>query len=172
MKLSVSVPDDLWRKVAGPDDSPSEVVQAALTELARRRHPTGPSAYAPRAEVVEATKPAIKRAVQRLLDERRELREAGYRAGVELCGENLFEAEWFRVMVMMATPEELLREWMALTEGPIHERIMNLAREHAAIDFHFDPVATLPQEFLTGMVAAFFDIWDRVEAASNVKERA
>src|SRR4051794_17763919 len=108
MKLSVSVPDELWSKVAGADASPSEVVQTALTEMASRRHPTGPYAYAPTPEVVASAKPQIEHAVQRLLGERRRLREAGYRVGVRIAGEEgLLDAEWFRVNVMMSDPDEL-----------------------------------------------------------------
>jgi hypothetical protein len=37
MKLSVSIPDDLWRQNAQPGDSASQVIQSALAERARRR---------------------------------------------------------------------------------------------------------------------------------------
>lgn len=82
MKLSVSVPDDLWkaaRTVIG-SDSPSEVVQEALRRAAR----AGVGYTAPPALPTELQDTLI-RTQERLREEVRGLYEGGYRRGVELA---------------------------------------------------------------------------------------
>ena len=59
MKLSISVPDELWAQAAPADSSPSEVVQQALSEMVFRRNPKSPWGRAPEPGVVKESKESL-----------------------------------------------------------------------------------------------------------------
>jgi hypothetical protein len=165
MKLSISVPDELWSKVSGPNSSPSEVVQRALNEMAQRRQPGRPFAHAPDDQVIEECKSEIDLAIESLLSERRYYRGLGYKAGAMLAADDYLDTEWYRFHVTMGEPEEL-RTW--LNEGEqeaIKNRILVLADEVGAA-----AGGQPSQEFMAGLVGALFDIWHEVDNRSEVKE--
>jgi hypothetical protein len=136
-------------------------------------------AHAPTPEVVKSAKADIERAVRRLLDDRRRLREAGYRSGVELAADDLLGAEWFRYW--MALDPTILREHLnhrngdadADGDGTVLERILVLFEEQTGLDpGEPEPDGPgLPEEFMAGVVGALHDVWQLVEDASDVKER-
>jgi hypothetical protein len=84
MKLSISVPDDLWRDARLEDEPNSQTVQEALRMLADRRRAGAPELpgigwpYGEESEVVVET-------LDRLADEARALRDKGYTIGFELA---------------------------------------------------------------------------------------
>ena len=80
MKLSVSVPDQLWEraKARRPDLSASHVVQQALEQWASPKGSAGYSLNPP-----DAAAPLLALATARLSDEAREHFERGYLAGAE-----------------------------------------------------------------------------------------
>ena len=178
MKLSVSVPDDLWTMAAGRDASPSEVVQLALRALAAQRHPVGPFPHAPSQDSLTKLRPRIDQAIATVRAARERLRELGYAAGVEFVvnehGEisdrilfSLFR-EWGA-----SNPEELvalLNDFEEAEDGSyqfdngVKKRIVDLAWQHAELEVWAN---TLPEDFMTGFVGAVYDIWDQVE---NSKE--
>ena len=135
-----------------------------------------PYAYAPTPEVLKSTKGGIDKAVRRLLDDRRRLREAGYRSGVELAGDGVLDAEWFRYW--MAIDPEILRAHLnhrnndVQVEEEVLERLLVLFEEQTGLDAG-EPGTEgpgLPEEFLAGVVGALHDVWRLVEDASDVKE--
>jgi len=135
-----------------------------------------PFAHAPTPEVLKSAKADIDRAVSRLLEDRRRLREAGYRSGVELAADDLLGAEWFRYW--MTLDPQILREQLnhrnhdVDMEETVLERLLELFEEHAGLD-PGEPGADglgLPEEFVAGVVGALHDVWQLVEDASDVKE--
>lgn len=74
MKLSISVPDDLWARVRREDESPSRVVQAALHLLARERQGT--------ADLIMEI-PGVEAAVDDLTEAGRGLRRTGLEIGAK-----------------------------------------------------------------------------------------
>lgn len=84
MKLSVSVPDELWDRVKGmtDDPSPSSVVQAALRSMVADG---GRPGYAHTPAVDDELAVALDAATHRLGTEVKQLYADGYRAGVELA---------------------------------------------------------------------------------------
>jgi hypothetical protein len=87
MKLSVSVPDELWdaARAVVEDDSPSAVVQTALGQLISRG--VGGKAYAQRPKLQGELADAFMTTQSRLLADASARYQAGYRQGVELAGE-------------------------------------------------------------------------------------
>ena len=82
MKLSVSVPDELWDKARRrfDDDSPSAVVQSALSRLVAAQ--AAPD-YQVR-PVSDAISAALEAARARVVGEAQEMFQTGYRQGAEL----------------------------------------------------------------------------------------
>jgi hypothetical protein len=185
MKLSISVPDDLWAEAAPADSSPSEVVQQALADMVSRRKPKSPWGRAPEPGVVEEYKESLDAVVHRLLSERKKLRSDGYRVGAVLAADTSMDLGWFMASVARLNPE-LLRAYItdAIAEEDPNEdlakRIISLASDVAQLEAEWvggddeDPEDfkgghhELPQEFLAGLVDALFDIWDVVERESSV----
>src|SRR5438105_12598920 len=97
-----------------------------------------PYAHAPTPGVLKSAKADLDRAVRRLLEDRRRLREAGYRSGVELAADELLDAEWFRYW--MGLDPQLLREQLnhrnddVEVDEEILERVLALFEEHTGLD--------------------------------------
>lgn len=87
MKLSISVPDDLWEAARGiaDDDSPSAVAQQALRSLVS----AAPSlhTYALRPDLGEAEDRKLAAVRLRLQEEARDLYITGYHIGLDLAAE-------------------------------------------------------------------------------------
>jgi hypothetical protein len=182
MKLSISVPDDLWAAAAPAGSSPSEVVQRALSEVVSLQKPSSPWGRAPETGVVEECKESLDAAVHRLLSERKQLRRHGYRVGAVLAADPSLSLDWFMSAVARLDPEslrQLITDMLAEDcTDDLARRIISLARDEAHLEpgtvligaTMEDEGLTLPQEFLAGLVDALFDIWDVVESESAVKE--
>lgn len=182
MKLSISVPDELWAEAAPAGSSPSEVVQQALSEMVSLRKPRSPWGRASEKGVVDECKESLDAAVHRLLSERKQLRRHGYRVGAVLAADPSLGLDWFMTSVARLDAESLrayIRDMLAEDcTDDLARRIVSLAQDEA----HLEPDTvlvgedleakglTLPQEFLAGLVDALFDIWDMVENESAVKE--
>ena len=86
MKLSVSVPDDLWSQVHQADNGPSETVQRGLRSLLTElREADRPLANAPDQEHLDRYRPAFDAAVDAATRNVRDVLEAGYRLGLLLA---------------------------------------------------------------------------------------
>jgi hypothetical protein len=114
-RLSVYVPDDLWGRAldAGSTDSPSQVVQEALTEMvARRASRELPFARTEIDQERLAKIEAEKRA------ELEELFQAGLKAGLDIADSNSFEAlDWLhRFDFDLDRPSEA--DWEAVQAWP------------------------------------------------------
>jgi hypothetical protein len=99
MKLSVSVPDDLWRQNAEPGDSASQVIQSALAERARRRDLEALREVVPealRAEVAAS-------AASKFLGQAKLSFELGYKCG----GAALVLLDWPALETFQNTPDPL-----------------------------------------------------------------
>lgn len=87
MKLSISVPDDLWEAARGiaDDDSPSAVTQQALRSMVS----TAPSlhTYALRPDLGEVEDRKLAAVRLRLQEEARDLYITGYHIGLDLAAE-------------------------------------------------------------------------------------
>lgn len=108
MKMTVSVPDELWTSVFQPGQVASHVVQEALRLLAPQRSPAEPFASAPPGSDLAA----IEAAKQALIDEATELWRAGYQLGIETVG----LIPWSR-LESFATSEEIA-QWLFTPPGP------------------------------------------------------
>lgn len=87
VKLSVSVPDDLWEQASRQvdADSPSAIVQAALNRFVGDGR--GGADYAVRPELADDLAAALEAARAHIVGQARELYQAGYRKGVKFAGE-------------------------------------------------------------------------------------
>ncbi len=92
MKLSVSVPDDLWSDLATGSNSPSQLVQDALRELQRHRRRGEERVVDLEARLASSdpegdpAAPTVNSVLDRLTEEAADLMDTGYRMGVELAG--------------------------------------------------------------------------------------
>ncbi len=92
MKLSVSVPDELWMKACRriDDDSPSVVVQSALSRLVA----AAAADYQVR-PVSDEISAALEAARARVVADAREMFQTGYRQGLELAAKLGYgQLEW------------------------------------------------------------------------------
>jgi hypothetical protein len=124
-----------------------------------------PYAHAPTPGVLKSAKADMDRAVRRLLEDRRRLREAGYRSGVELAADELLDAQVLREQLNHRNDDVEVEE-------EILERVLGLFEEHTGFDAggpNHDGIG-LPEEFVAGVVGALLDVWQLVEEASDVKE--
>src|SRR4051812_27482544 len=87
MKLSVSVPDELWTDVVGDSESPSAVVQQALRLLSTRKEEQRGLSHAPSAGVVQELRASgeLDAIVDEIARDARAMAEAGYRVGIRLA---------------------------------------------------------------------------------------
>jgi hypothetical protein len=167
MKLSVSVPDDLWDAVAKEGDSPSEVVQEALRDIARRRNPPEPFGRAPTAQVKERNEDTLREAVNHVRRLREVAREAGYIAGARLVIEGYFDDyPWFELVAQ----RDSVRDTAAYLNEQGTPRIAERIRELAGGDFWRaqedpDQGAWVSCDFIEGVSAAIHDLWE--EAANE-----
>ena len=145
MKLSVSVPDDLWEAVSGIDGSASQVVQESLRLLAERRRrdfPTiGESHYADDGDL------ELREAVDKLTAEAAALRGTGYSIGVELS----MSLPWLTLDVLPAGAA-LLRQLRAWQSG-----------------FDADPpVDDLPEDFRGALINLLIQSEEGLDDSENV----
>lgn len=84
MKLSISVPDELWERACPPGRRASAVVQDALAAYVDREHRV-PFDRAPNPDLLEGllSEGALSKEIERLMAEARSLRALGYAIGIE-----------------------------------------------------------------------------------------
>lgn len=163
MKLSVSVPDDLWASVTKPGDSASEVVQEALRLLQERERPQRPFSRAPE-DLSDEVRSELSDAVARIRDLRIFQRRAGYQAGIALAAEgSLDDHDTFRLLAERMTVEEaadtLNYEW----DGEeLVNRICQLAADMGGIGFSRTKGegCGLAPDFMAGLSSALHDLWE------------
>ena len=147
MKLSVSVPDELWKEVAGEDESPSEVVQRALRAEASRRT----SRHRELRTREQETR--MERIRDRLRHEAQRAFAQGYDLGLEMAD----ELPWAMV-ARLAT---------AGTSGSARTAILRLTEEHPEVAGVFERFASaweLDPTALDGASQAFRDLAESVTA--------
>jgi hypothetical protein len=177
MKLSVSVPDDLWvlAKRRVDDDSPSAVVQAALTAFGGG----GPGTdYAVRPTMDEPLAADIEAARSRLVAEARDLFQQGYRGGVELAGRlNFHQLDYIvrrgavdaaKSMAGMAWDIDMGRA----PEGakPLIDPNVLLGYLGSYADYTGGEFETPTRPTVEGIDRALADVWERVNAPADVGE--
>ncbi len=88
MKLSISVPDDLWASVhTDTSQGPSDTVQRALRVLAdQHRAAQRPLAHAPDQNDLDRYRPAFEKAVEAAETAFREMLNSGYQFGLLVAG--------------------------------------------------------------------------------------
>jgi hypothetical protein len=86
MKLSVSVPDDLWEKAVrqAVGESPSGIIQKALSQFVGS---SARSEYAVRPPLDTALAKELRAARAQIIDSAREMYQSGYRDGISLAKE-------------------------------------------------------------------------------------
>jgi len=165
MKISVSVPDDLWGRACAAvgDESPSAVVQKALGRLIG---PGGSRAeYAVRPELSDDLAAAITAARERLLADAKALYQDGYRQGVTLAGElNYRQLEYIvRVGSKRAARDQAsvkLDEELGRTpHSPLIEprQLIDYLGDHA--DYTGSGFPTPEQPTIDGIDQALADVW-------------
>src|SRR5690349_7017807 len=85
MKLSVSIPDDLWLAVRRDDEANSQTIQEALRLLADRRRLGGDMLPGATGTAYEGEQDVVAAVLERLVSEAQDLRTRGYSAGFELA---------------------------------------------------------------------------------------
>jgi hypothetical protein len=161
MKLSVSVPDELWMKACRriDDDSPSAVVQSALSRLAA----TAATDYQVR-PVSDEISAALEAARAYVVADAREMFQAGYAKGLELAAQLRYQQlEW----IVRTGGVEAARD--AASRGPdpgsyaAPIRSGLLAKYFGSYADPLDGVEWTPSRPTTeGIDAALHDVWQRV----------
>ena len=167
MKLSVSVPDDLWERVGGPRASPSQLIQTALqrmleTELARP----------PFVDALPDVSEELFEARAVLVVQARASFESGYRHAVSAAKEIPWSAlnELDNVRWDLA---EWLEEWQP---GPPDFQLDDdAARWLRPLGEHLGQMADPSRDwrpgdrtYLRGFTQGLHDVWDAVEHAPVV----
>lgn len=178
MKMSVSVPDELWeaaRSAVDGRDSPSAVVQEGLSRLVEVEGRAKPYAAKPAMEGEVAAQAAAARA--RLLAGARELYQKGYREGIKIATELTVQQLQMLVRVGVAKATENAVEAVRLDQrypdpgGRVKEPLMPLGMLVGYLGSIADPrdvTDWAPNELLLeGMDQAFRDLWDDVRADTS-----
>ena len=144
MKLSVSVPDELWKEVAGEGESPSEVVQRTLREYAARR--------TSRSRDLRSRDQAAR--MERIQERLREEAKAAFSAGYDLGLQMAEELPW-ELVACLATAQAHSRSDIARAaeDNPALVDVLERLR-HAVREFH--------STALDGASQAFRDLWTSV----------
>lgn len=176
MKLSVSVPDDLWESARSviEGDSPSGVVQEALRRVTVAHGAEVGYAQPPAMDDELAASLAATR--QRLLEEARGLYQAGYHRGIELAG----RLDWTQLRLIVGrgivpASEYLKDQKHRLQTGewelpPDSKQMIDpddvLAEYtggHASNHMDWKP----PSETVEGMDRALRDVWEQVRSPTR-----
>ncbi|HEX3811409.1 MAG TPA: hypothetical protein VHX59_01095 [Mycobacteriales bacterium] len=168
MKISASVPDDLWESARDflDADSTSGVVQEALRRVLADR--TGGPSYAE----VPAGDPALDDSLEdlrdRLIDEARELFQRGYRKGVELIHKlDWQQLQWVAEQGVVRAAEAVGQAVRDLERGDLDR--VSVIRPALLIEYlgrYADMTGSTEWAPSTveieGMDRAFQDVWKRV----------
>jgi hypothetical protein len=174
MKLSVSVPDDLWTAAVGvvEDGSPSAVVQSALTHLVARSSAERP--YAQRPDLTGDLGAQLEAARDRFIGHARTAYEDGYRKGVQLSTELTWDELEYVVKHGAQRATELASHWAADVEMNQHDpareqpsppvRLQVLAPFMGAAADYTGSVSWRPSATtVEGLDRALRDLWDSVQ---------
>ena len=174
MKLSVSVPDNLWEQASRQvdDDSPSAIVQAALNRFVGDGR--GGADYAVRPELADDLAAALEFARAHVVGQARELYQAGYRKGVELAGRLNFRQLAYIVRVGSKTAaQDQVSVAFDIDTGRSPEGHRPLIEPRELIDYlgsYADytggelPTPAAPT--IEGIDRALADVWDAVHSAN------
>ena len=181
MKLSVSVPDELWeaaqRRV--DDDSPSAVVRAALNHLVAASEAS--AEYSVRPELDDDLTTAIEAARQSVLADARTMFQDGYRQGVKLAGELGFRQLDYLAGVGVKQGAKSMADFdrdMAFRPGLYPEGSEALIDTNILVkyvgdyaDFVGDRITWRPADpTMEGIDYALRDVWQRVNAPADAAE--
>jgi len=161
MKLSVSVPDELWMKACRriDDDSPSAVVQSALSRLAAAA--ATDYQVRPMSDEISA---ALEAARAHVVADAREMFQAGYSQGLELAAQLSYqELEWIVQTGGVKAAKDAASRGPAPGSyaAPIGSGL--LAKYFGSYADPLDSVEWTPSRPTTeGIDAALHDVWQRV----------
>ena len=164
MKLSISVPDELWEQATHPGASPSQVVQESLSLLVSHRK-SGEERVVTSAETrldrFSDDAEWITERLDRLHESAKDLRDTGYRMGIEIAT----ELDWL-FLEHLPVGRELrgyLLEWATDGEEPwgIADRLSQCLREwEEGLDPAGEPVPSV--SLYDGVAAGFDDVRDAI----------
>jgi hypothetical protein len=171
MKLSVSVPDELWdsvRKVINAD-SPSAVVQEALRRAAASPGAAPTYAEAPVDDELTKSMAAVR---ERMLVEARQLYQDGYRQGVELAGRLSWrELDWFAPQGLVATAKLIAQQHIEIAMDRAPEGAKPLIDRHLLIKYaggYADQTGSVgwrPDRLtIEGLDRALRDMWEQLRS--------
>jgi hypothetical protein len=179
MKLSVSVPDELWERARGvrPDLKDSRLVQTALDAFTRPAEVAGYSTAMP-----EDAKAAFEAVRDKLAARARTEFEDGYRAAIELVP----TLDWWDIQSLAERYRFAVKEWaQSYADSVVAGHLGHIPKDMAAeletvgglvkaLGNVISPFGdneygrTVP--FLRGFAQAFRELWDQVnqgEASAN-----
>jgi hypothetical protein len=167
MKLSVSVPDDLWEEARRrvDHDSPSAVVQTALSRLVATKAATD---YQVR-PVSDEIRAALDAARARVVADAQEMFQTGYRQGLEFAARLGFrELEWIvRVGGPAAAKVAMMAGPNPAEEPPIRAGL--LMKYYGSYADPLDRVEWAPDRPTTeGIDAALHDVWQLVTETGDL----
>jgi hypothetical protein len=171
MKLSISVPDDLWAAVRRPDESNSQVIQEALRALANAQAQVAkrpmPGAVGTCYDPEDDEAAVIEDALERLTSEARGLRTNGYQLGVDVAHRVAWSAlerlpadrgDLVKLLTEMHLEEDGLGNDAVYEE--MHRLIGDWGVEAAIYDDGDDPVES--PTFFGGVAQALIEARDAV----------
>ena len=176
MKLSVSVPDELWEKARRrvDDDSPSAVVQRALSRLAAQ----AATDYQVR-PVSDDISAALEAARARVVAEAQEMFQTGYRQGLELAAELGYRQLELMVRLGGVMAASHMANWahkrlIERDDDPMYQNEPIISPELLAeyygsyADYLGDVDWTPSRPTTEGIDAALRDLWQRVTEAADL----
>ncbi len=177
MKLSVSVPDELWDRARGlrPDLKDSHLIQNALEGFTKPAEVAGYSVAMP-----EDAKPAFEAAREKLAAHARGEFEEGYRAGVEIVP----SLSWWDIQSLADRHRFAVKEWArGYSDSVVNAELGNIPTDWAAdpdvvsallkalgnlVPPFGDDMFTPSIPYLRGFTQAFRDLWEQVNGEGGV----
>jgi len=158
MKLSVSVPDELWEMARrqADDDSPSAIIQSALSRFVAAKAATG---YQIR-PVSDEISAALEAARARIDAERQEMFQTGYQQGLELASTlDYWELAW----IVRVGGREAAKDARSRGPNPSLPPPINAGRLVKYYGSYADPLGgvewTPSRPTIEGIDAALHDVW-------------
>jgi hypothetical protein len=167
MKLSVSVPDELWEEARRrvDHDSPSAVVQSALSRLVATKAATDYQVR-PASDEISA---ALDAARTRVVADAQEMFQTGYRHGLELAAKLGFrELEW----IVRTGGLKAAKIASAAGPNPVYEppiRAGLLTKYYGSYADPLDGIDWTPaRPTIEGIDAALHDVWQQVTETGDL----
>jgi hypothetical protein len=178
MKLSISIPDDLWLKVHRPGEPNSQTVQEALRMLAETRNPSSSALVSLAGTAYDGSDPAtvqtLEQGLAQLAKEAADVQRIGYTVGLEAA----VMAPWSDIERLASGHPQLDTQLyeVIFEAGEVGEAVRGALEQWGdQVDFIWDADAeeyVFSPTFFHGLARAFIEVRTEIHRRLNAAKNA